>query len=286
MYSAVLNILFSRTMLRSCIANEPDESYLYAANTFLDNSTAKSNGQAISELYRLLLSTHRNEYVYKNTLLNRIVMGRHSPRTSTAFTEVPIRNSIADFLIINGTATVYEIKTDLDNLDRLDAQLKDYQRAFDRVCVVCGNRHLPALLQRYSDSPIGVVTMTDRQHLSTKKEPESYSGLLCHETIFKLLRRGEYGAVLADCGLTIPEASSFYYYRNCLEQFRTVSLPIAYASVLKALKRRGDDVEVDALKTVPPELRSLAYFIRIKRKQSKKLACFLLAPLAPLEVTK
>lgn len=57
---------------------------------------------------------HRNEYVYKNVLLNRIVMGRHSTRTSTAFTEVPIGDSIADFLIINGKATVYEIKTDLE----------------------------------------------------------------------------------------------------------------------------------------------------------------------------
>lgn len=114
MYSAVLNTLFSRSMLRSCIANEPCKNYLYAANTFLRDATTKTNEVAIRELYELLLKTHRNEYVYKNTLLNRIVMGRHSPRTSTAFTEVPIGDSIADFLIINGKATVYEIKTDLD----------------------------------------------------------------------------------------------------------------------------------------------------------------------------
>lgn len=50
MYSAVLNTLFSRSMLRSCIANEPSQDYLYAANTFLSNPSAKTNGATISEL--------------------------------------------------------------------------------------------------------------------------------------------------------------------------------------------------------------------------------------------
>ena len=113
-------------------------------------------------------------------------MGRHSPRTSTAFTEVPIGDSIADFLIINGKATVYEIKTDLDSLARLDSQLTDYYRAFDHVCVVCGERHLPSLMKRYENTPVGIVAMTDRR---TKKEPQAYSEALSHEPLFKLLRK-------------------------------------------------------------------------------------------------
>lgn len=283
MYSAVLNTLFSRSMLRSCIANEPSKNYLYAANTLLRDMAPKTNGTAIHELYKLLLRTHRNEYVYKNTLLNRIVMGRHSPRTSTAFTEVPIGDSIADFLIINGKATVYEIKTDLDNLTRLDTQLADYYRAFDHVCVVCGERHLPSLMKRYADTPVGIVVMTDRQHLSTKKEPAEYAEALRHESVFKQLRKGEYAAVLEDCGITAPPSSSFYYYRNCLSSFEQVSLPDAYTSVLTSLKERGKDVDVGALKTVPPELKSLGYFIRISSSQSQRLASFLRAPIAPME---
>ena len=286
MYSAVLNTLFSRTMLRSCIANKPSENYLYAANSFLDNTTSKTNEEAIRELYKLLLSTHRNEYVYKNTLLNRIVMGRHSPRTSTAFTEVPILNSIADFLVINGRGTIYEVKTDLDNLDRLDSQLEDYQHAFDHVCVVCGERHLPNLMKRYADSPIGIVVMTSRQHLSTKKESESYTAALSHEAMFKLLRRNEYAAALALCGLIAPESSSFYYYRDCLAEFRCAPISTAHSSVLKVLKQRGADIETDALAAIPPELRSLGYFIRISMSQSQKLMSFLHAPLPPLEVAK
>lgn len=283
MYSAVLNTLFSRSMLRSCIANEPCKNYLYAANTFLSDAGTKTNGVAIRELYELLLKTHRNEYVYKNTLLNRIVIGRHSPRTSTAFTETPIGDSIADFLIINGKATVYEIKTDLDSLTRLDSQLMDYYRAFDHACVVCGERHLASLMKRYANTPVGIIVMTNRQHLSVKKEPQAYVEALNHEPLFKQLRKKEYASVLAGCGMTAPASSSFYYYRNCLSAFKQVSLADAYPSVLSTLKKRGRDVDADALKVVPPELRSLGYFMRIGASQSRRLASFLRAPVAPME---
>lgn len=270
-------------MLRSCIANEPSQSYLYAANTFLRDASEKTNEMAIRELYALLLKTHRNEYVYKNTLLNRIVMGRHSPRTSTAFTEVPIGDSIADFLVINGKATVYEIKTDLDNLSRLDSQIADYYHAFDHVCVVCGERHLPNLIKRYANTPVGIVIMTNRQNLSTRKEPRAFADDLRHESLFKLLRKTEYATVLSDCGIVAPPSSSFYYYRNCLSAFEQVPLAEAYSSVLASLRDRGKEVNVDALKTVPPELKSLGYFIRINSRQSQKLASFLRARIAPME---
>lgn len=40
-----------------------------------------------------------------------------------ALTELPIGDSKADFIMINGRGVVYEIKTDLDNLNRLNSQL-------------------------------------------------------------------------------------------------------------------------------------------------------------------
>ena len=37
---------------------------------------------------------------------------------------------------LNGKAVVYEIKTELDNLERLESQISDYYKAFDHVAVV------------------------------------------------------------------------------------------------------------------------------------------------------
>ena len=45
-----------------------------------------------------------------------------------ALTELPVGDSKADFIMINGRGVVYEIKTDLDNLLRLENQIRDYYR--------------------------------------------------------------------------------------------------------------------------------------------------------------
>ena len=79
---------------------------------------------------------NRNEYYYKITLLNKLLLGIHSVNTTTALTEFPIAKSKADFVLINGKAVVYEIKTELDNLERLESQISDYYKAFDHVAVV------------------------------------------------------------------------------------------------------------------------------------------------------
>ena len=60
--------------------------------------------------------------------------------TTTALTEIPIAKSKADFVLINGKAVVYEIKTELDNFDRLENQINDYYKAFDHVAVVTCKR--------------------------------------------------------------------------------------------------------------------------------------------------
>ena len=52
------------------------------------------------------------------------------------FSQVRIGHSIADFVMINGEGRVYEIKSDLDNFDRLYDQLRDYYRAFSKVSVL------------------------------------------------------------------------------------------------------------------------------------------------------
>lgn len=56
--------------------------------------------------------------------------------TTSAFSQVRIGHSIADFVMINGEGRVYEIKSDLDNFDRLYDQLRDYYRAFSKVSVL------------------------------------------------------------------------------------------------------------------------------------------------------
>lgn len=60
---------------------------------------------------------------HMNTLLNKLLVGKHSVNTTTALAQVRIDQHIADFVMINGEGKLYEIKSELDNFDRLYDQL-------------------------------------------------------------------------------------------------------------------------------------------------------------------
>ncbi|MBA1734104.1 sce7726 family protein, partial [Escherichia coli] len=79
-----------------------------------------------TSLYDFLRLNYRNEYVYKTALVNKIIFGKHSPKTSSSSIELPIKNSIVDVAVFNGTSTAYEIKTEYDSPKRLITQAPDY----------------------------------------------------------------------------------------------------------------------------------------------------------------
>ena len=88
-----------------------------------------------TNIYDLLKKEYRCEYIYLNEIFLEQILKEHN-ETSSIITEFYINSSKADLLIINGTTTIYEIKTELDTLNRLEKQLLDYTRAFDRVYVI------------------------------------------------------------------------------------------------------------------------------------------------------
>ncbi len=58
--------------------------------------------------YKELLKNYRNEYVFKNAIAQKILIGRHSVKSSLLFTEFRVETSKADVVIFNGTSHVYE----------------------------------------------------------------------------------------------------------------------------------------------------------------------------------
>lgn len=54
----------------------------------------------------------RDEYIYKAALTHRVLMGKHSLRTACMLSEFRVGECKADIAILNGTTTVYEIKSE------------------------------------------------------------------------------------------------------------------------------------------------------------------------------
>ena len=126
------NLALNRVFIQSTfkeLLTEPSETcpYYTVIRRIINNPADKRNGQILSEFYSFISKNHRNEYYYKNTLLNKLLLGVHKPTTTVALTEIPIAKSKADFILINGKAVVYEIKTALDTFERLETQLNHWK---------------------------------------------------------------------------------------------------------------------------------------------------------------
>lgn len=93
------------------------------------------------------------EYVYKNeTLYHEILSNRHKDEAKL-LSEVAVGGSKADIVVINGTTTVYEIKTELDTVNRLESQLDDYVKVFDRINILTCESKLKSINEILSTKP-------------------------------------------------------------------------------------------------------------------------------------
>ena len=272
--SILLNRFFTRNTFKQVIDEGTAPAYIAAIRRYIVDSTGKTNEECISEIYQHLKDEYQNEYFYKNTLLNKLLLGVHSPRTTTALTEVPVGNSKADFILINGKAVVYEIKTALDNFDRLDGQIKDYYKAFSRVVVVTSEKNFDDIQQRLQNSPTGICLLTNKGTLSVRKEPIEYREKLSKPTMFRILRKNEHEQILLKHFGSLPDVSQFEYYRACQLMFDTLPVDVAYQMFIQALKSRAK-IDVVEYSKIPYELKFLIYFSNYKKSDYAKLYRFL-----------
>ena len=253
-----LGQLFSPSTLRKLI---DDPTMPFITRLKQTQSAPIPNKKLFDEAYALMAKQYRNEYFFKNTLLNKILLGRHSVRTSTAIRELPVAGSILDFLIINGVGQVYEIKTKLDNLKRLSSQLSSYHKAFKYVSVVTDNSHAEVLYEQLQGTDVGLIVLTPRQTLSTLIEPKEHLADLNQAVMFKILRKSEYETALLDYFHALPDVSQFEYYRTCLKWFEEIDVEICHQYLLRALKTRNNVRKYEkAFNNVPTSIKELVYF--------------------------
>src|SRR3954468_16508914 len=135
-YCGNLATVFSPTFIRRLSNLSSLREILAASSLLQEASRLPTVGHVFELAYAILQNSYRCEYLYKNAIAVKILLGRHSPKTATLLTEVAVSGCKADLVLVNGTTVAYEIKTELDSLDRLPAQLQAYMQTFDQVYVV------------------------------------------------------------------------------------------------------------------------------------------------------
>ena len=270
----ILNRVFSKSSLEIILSGYLPASVGAVIRRNLISPIGKTNGGVISEIYQFMDRNYRNEYFYKNTLLNKLVISskKHNLKNTIALSEIPVCRSKADFVLINGQAEVYEIKTELDNLDRFDTQIQDYYKVFDRINLVTCKAKVNRLMSNLKFPKLGIYKLMNGR-LYTLKESASEQNYLEHKNIFKVLRKYEYENIIFNYFGKLPNVSQFEYYKECLRWFSKIDIEEAYMVFVAELRKRIS-IEKHPFLTLPDAMKSLVYFKNMKSKDIAKLSEF------------
>ena len=98
-YSSV----FSRSVF-SDIANFSDFSHLDWLISRYEESLKEDASYLdyLSYMYTTILKSYRCEYVYKNEIINQLLLRKYGTKHSVAFNEFRVGDSIVDIAIMNG----------------------------------------------------------------------------------------------------------------------------------------------------------------------------------------
>lgn len=238
---------------------------------FIDGTGLVSRTDTVAALFEkafeVLRRSYRSEYIYKTAIANRLVFGRHSPRTSSLSVELHVGRSIVDVAMFNGTSTAYEVKTELDSPRRLATQTPDYLRAFDKVYVVTH----PELAERYAaicDERVGVLALGRRDSLQTVREAAPNAASIDPRTLFRILRKGEYKSALERFWGEEIDVPNGVMARHCEDLFSELPRETAHRLFLDAMRARTTDKESsEFISALPASLRVLGYATPLSRAQ-------------------
>lgn len=213
----------------------------------------------------------RHEYAYKAALTHKVLLGTHSLNTASMMTEFRVGRCKADVVILNGTGTVYEIKSERDSLSRLELQIDEYRKVFASVNVIVGENHLASVLD-VVPSDVGVLTLSGRYQISEIRAAHNAPGRTDAASIFDIVSMREAGLILKDLGYDIPDVPNTRRYRAYLEVFKAIPAAQAHRAMVKVLKKTRTLTHLAPfIQDLPASLQSVALSTKISNIEFRNL---------------
>jgi len=263
-YFPALGRIFTPVVLDS-IAQNGNSGYLseVCSNSgLLDNiKPTIPLGQFFDWIYSILFKNYRNEYIYKNAIANKILLGRHSLSTSHMLTEFRVGKCKVDAVVINGTSTVYEIKSEFDSFARLEKQIQAYLEIFDYINVITSTSQATKLDSILPDSA-GILALTNRNTITTIRESKSNRENTNPGILFDSLRKTEYVKVINKYFGTIPDVPNTQIYKECKKLFCKMPPEVAHDLTIEILRKRSNTkVLQEFIERAPSSLSAYAMSI-------------------------
>jgi hypothetical protein len=235
----------------------------------------------LDDAFRLLKQRqHRHEYIYKAAITKKILLGTHSLQTASMITEFRVGECKADVVILNGTAAVYEIKSERDSLSRLEKQIDCYMKVFATTNVIVGENHLDDVLAMVPNE-VGVLKLSGKYHISSIREARDDAARTCSRSIFDAMTLNEAAAILADNDIEVPLVPNTQRHKVLREAFIVLPPEVAHRGMVKALKHSRNLLSLQSLlDELPESLHSASISTRLRKSDHERLIAAVNTPLS------
>ncbi|WLG45222.1 sce7726 family protein [Pseudomonas sp. FP1740] len=214
---------------------------------------------------------YRHEYAYKSAITRKLLLGRHSLKTASMVTEFRVGSSKADAAIFNGTSTAYEIKSERDNLGRLNTQLDSYKKFFSKVYVITGENHLSEVIDT-TPQDIGVLVLNKRFGITTIREVSDSPSRVSTEAIFDSIQLQESLDILKHFDITPPKLPNTEIRSAIREIFKTLDPAATHHYMVQTLRRTRSSLHLtNLLSSTPKSLQAAILSTPLKTKEQKVL---------------
>ena len=221
----------------------------------------------------------RDEYVYRAAVTKKILIGKHSLRTASMLNEFRAGSCKADLVILNGTASAYEIKSERDSLARLINQVENYKRVFATVNVIVSEKHAESVLEVVPDD-VGIMRLCRRYRISVERDAIDCPERICPVTVFESLRSGEAAAILKALGVAVPVVPNTQRHGAMRELFAELDPATLHREMVRTLKRTRNLAPLsDLIDQLPESLHAAALSVPVRRSDHGRLVEAVATPL-------
>ena len=241
--SEILNIL--------CRANKrkEDETYL----------------ECLRRFYNSMKLNYRCEYVFKNEIIAEL-RKHYAHRRSLVVNEFRVGNSIADLAFFNGESRAYEIKTSYDTPRRLEGQMNDYRRVFDKCYLVVEQNEVEDWLNcdentgviAFRHGPRGGITMEEVR-------PAKVNDHIDVDILMTCLRAPEYEYIAEHYAKVRLSESKYKHYEECKSVLKDMDDRKLHKALLETIEKRKSSFAL--LEQTPYELYQICMSMHLTGKQ-------------------
>lgn len=229
----------------------------------------KTYSEYLSYIYNILVKEYRCEYVYKNEIINELLLKKYGTHNAVVINEFKVGNSVADMVLFNGTSKAFEIKTELDTDKRLNGQLADYRTIFRESYIVTHESLVDKYLNRDTKSGLIAIEKQGRGFKMTEVRKAEIENEIDSDKLMRSLRTDEYKNIIITYYGNLPDVSTFQMFNVCNDLMRLIPATELHQLFINEVKKRKSNTAF--LKNYYKEIRQVCLSMHIQPKDYTEL---------------